>query len=95
MTTTTANHATVNLTVDRWGDFGDRLQMTATVDGIAPSPDRVGELLSVSYRGRSVAWIEFPIGADRQAVAAALLARADWYLGSRCPEMGTYPLTFK
>jgi hypothetical protein len=85
---------TVTLAVTRWGDFGDRLQITAMVDGIAPSHDRVGEIMSVSYRGRSVAWIEFPIGADRQAVAEAMLARADWFLGSRCPEMETYPLTF-
>lgn len=86
--------STVQLTVTRWGDFGDRLAIRATVDGVAPAADRVGEILSVSYRGLSVAWVEMPIGADRLAVVAELQRRADWLLGSRCPDMDRFPLSF-
>lgn len=86
--------STVKLTVARWGDFGDRLQITATVDGVAPSRDRVGELLSVTYRDRCVAWVEMPIGADSASVIAEVQRRADWLLGSRCPEMDRFPLSF-
>jgi hypothetical protein len=86
--------STVNLTVARFGNFGDRMQITATVDGIAPSRDRVGEILSVSYRDRTVAWVEMPTGADSAAVIAEVQRRADYLLGSRCPEMGRFPLSF-
>jgi hypothetical protein len=83
---------TVALAVTSYGDFGDRLSMSATVDGVAPG-DRC-DILAAVYRGRSVAWITLPLGADRNAVAAAVLAKADWYLGSRCPDMANYPLAF-
>jgi hypothetical protein len=83
----------VCLAVTSYGDFGDRLYMAATVDGVAPG-DRC-EIVAAVYRGRHVAWIDCPIGADRDAVAAAVLRRADWFLGSRCPDMANYPLTFE
>jgi len=83
----------VALTVTRYGDFGDRLSMSATVGGVPPG-ERC-DILAAIYRGRHVAWVDMPTGADRAAVAAAVLARADWYLGSRCPDMAAYPLSFE
>ena len=83
---------TVALSVTSYGNFGDRLSMSATVDGVAPG-DRC-DILAAFYRGRSVAWITLPLGADRVAVAKAVLAKAEWYLGSRCPNMASYPLSF-
>lgn len=83
----------VSLAVTRFGDFGDHLAMAATVDGAAPG-EWSCDILSVYYRGRSVALVSFPMGADRQAVSAAVLARADYFLGSRCPDMDNYPLSF-
>jgi hypothetical protein len=91
-TTTPALACEVALTVARYGDFGDCLALAATVNGVAP--DKRCELLSVSYRGRSVAWVTLPKGAPRAAVEAAVLSRASWFLGSRCPDMATHPLTF-
>jgi hypothetical protein len=82
----------VALTVARYGDFGDCLALAATVDDVAPG-ERC-ELISVSYRGRSVAWVTMPAGAPREAVQAAVLSRASWFLGSRCPDMAAHPLTF-
>jgi hypothetical protein len=84
---------TVKLAVTRFGDFGDALSVSATVDGIAPGRNGC-DTLAVSYRGRVKAWVDFPLGADRAAVVAAVLNRADWLLGSRCPDMGAYPLAF-
>jgi len=74
------------------GDFGDPVALAATVDGIAPG--QRCEMLSVQYRGRSVGWITLPLGASPAAVAAAVLSRASWFFGTRCPEMETYPLSF-
>ena len=91
-TTTGGAAPTVALTVARYGDFGDCLALAATVDGEAPG-ERC-ELISVSYRGRSVAWVTLPTGASREAVQTALLSRASWFLGSRCPDMNAYPLSF-
>ena len=82
---------TVKLAVTRFGDFGDALSVSANVDGIAPGRGHC-DTLAVSYRGRVKAWVDFPLGADRAAVVAAVLNRADWLLGSRCPDMGAYPL---
>jgi len=82
----------VALAVTRYGDFGDCLALAATVDGVAPG-ERC-ELLSVIYRGRGVAWVTLPIGASHEAVAEAVLNRASWFLGTRCPDMATYPLAF-
>jgi hypothetical protein len=91
-TTAPAHACDVALTVARYGDFGDCLALAATVDGVAPG-ERC-ELISVGYRGRSVAWVTLPTGAPRAAVEAAVLSRASWFLGSRCPDLATYPLTF-
>jgi hypothetical protein len=91
-TTAPAPACEVSIAVVRYGDFGDCLALAATVDGLAPG--KRCELLSVSYRGRSVAWVTLPTGAPRAAVEAAVLSRASWFLGSRCPDMATYPLTF-
>ena len=81
----------VKLAVTRFGDFGDALSVSATVDGIAPGRNGC-DTLAVSYRGRVKAWVDFPLGADRAAVVAAVQRRADWLLGGRCPDMGAYPL---
>ena len=91
-TTAPAPACGVALAVARYGDFGDCLALAATVDGVAPG-ERC-ELLSVIYRGRSVAWVTMPTGASREAVEAAVLSRASWFLGSRCPEMAAHPLSF-
>ena len=91
-TTARAHACDVALTVARYGDFGDCLALAATVDGVAPG-ERC-ELISVGYRGRSVAWVTLPIGASREAVEAAVLSRASWFLGSRCPDIAAHPLTF-
>ncbi|MFN9113390.1 MAG: hypothetical protein ACK5XN_25240 [Bacteroidota bacterium] len=91
MSTLTSDRVT--LTVTRYGDFGDRLQLNAIVDGV--SADDRCDILSVIYRGRDVAWITFPLGADRDAVVATVLAKSDWFLGSRCPDMVNFPLTFE
>jgi hypothetical protein len=84
---------TVALAVARYGGFGDCLALAATVNGVAPG-ERC-ELISVGYRGRSVAWVTLPTGTSHEAVQAALLSRADWFLGSRCPDMNAYPLSFE
>jgi hypothetical protein len=81
----------VKLAITRFGDFGDALSVSAMVDGIAPGRNGCN-VLAVSYRGRVQAWVDFPLGADRAAVVAAVINRADWLLGSRCPNMDTYPL---
>jgi hypothetical protein len=91
---TSAPACAVALDVARHGDFGDCLQLTATVDGQAP-PSYGGELLLIRYRGRTVAWVTMPTEAPRKTVIAAVLKRADWFLGSRCPDMGSYPLEFR
>ena len=82
----------VALAIARLGDFGDPVALAATVNGTAPG--QRCEILSIHYRGRCVAWVTMPVGASRDAVAAAVLSRASWFLGSRCPEMETHPLSF-
>jgi hypothetical protein len=84
--------SSVSLSVTRYGDFGDRLALAATVDSTAPG-ERC-DLVTVSYRGRQVAWVTMPLGACRDSVVNAVLNRANWFLGSRCPDMDNYPLTF-
>jgi hypothetical protein len=84
---------TVKLAVTRFGDFGDALSVGATVDGIEPGRNGC-DTVAVSYRGQVKAWVNFPLGADRDAVIAAVQHRADWLLGGRCPDMEAYPLAF-
>jgi hypothetical protein len=86
----------VKLIVTRYGDYGDRLSMAAIVNGIDPKFCHAPNILAVVYRGRHVAWIEVPVAvADHADVESAILARADYFLGSRCPDMANYPLSFE
>jgi hypothetical protein len=86
----------VKLVVRRYGDYGDRLSMSAIVNGIDPKFCPAPNILAVIYRGRHVAWIEVPIAiADQTTIESAILAKADYFLGDRCPDMTNYPLTFE
>lgn len=86
----------VCLAVTRYGNFGDRLSMAAIVNGVDPKFCSASHILAVIYRGRHVAWIEVPIAiADQTTIESAILAKADYFFGGRCPDMASYPLTFE
>jgi hypothetical protein len=84
---------TVKLSVLRYGNFGERLQLSACVDGVEPNNN--SDILNISYRDNVVAWVFFPIGSDKNGIIEAVRNKADYYLGSRCPDMENHPLEFK
>jgi hypothetical protein len=85
--------ATIEFAIARYGDFGDAMVLKATGDA-APSPNKVGQILNVLYRGRCVAWIEFAAHIDPSEVSAAFMKKADYYIGSRAPEINKYGVEF-
>jgi hypothetical protein len=86
----------VELVVTRYGNYGDRLSMAAIVNGIDPKFCHAPNILAVVYRGRHVAWVDVPVAAvDCADIESAILASAGYFLGSRCPDMANYPLSFE
>jgi hypothetical protein len=77
---------------DRPVHFGSPAELRLSVVGEpTPTEPTSEDLIGVRYRGFTVAWLTFPLTVSPDDAWQALLAKREYWLGSRCPDP-TFPI---